>query len=375
MKIIHVVRQFRPSVGGLEDYVENLAREQLSAGHQVLVITLDTDFQTGETLPVRASYDGVDVQRVSWSFSQRYSLCRLDMATLNAADIVHVHAIDFFVDYLAAMKRLGALTAALVVSTHGGFFHTEKNQRLKQLFFRTITRATLAKADAVLSCSTNDQALFSSISDQAQLINNGIRLQKFGELKAAEQGDDIVYLGRFSSNKRMHWLIEAYAALGNPRGLLKIIGRSKTGDIESLVALIERLGCADRVQLVLDVSDDIIARHLCTARFTVSASEYEGFGLGVVELMSYGLVPLLSSAPPSFTDFVRDSRSGQLFDYRFEDFERAYEALITQWSPEAAQGARHYAEQFSWVSVAKDIQTVYEHVLANTARVSKGRAA
>lgn len=375
MKIIHVVRQFRPSVGGLEDYVENLAREQLAAGHQVLVITLDTDFQTGEKLPARETYNSLDIHRVSWRFSQRYSLCRPDMATLNTADIVHVHAIDFFVDYLSAMKRLGVLAAPLVVSTHGGFFHTEKNLRLKNLFFRTVTRATLAKADAVLSCSTNDQALFSTISDQAQLINNGIRLHKFGELEAAEQGDDIVYLGRFSSNKRMHWLIEAYAALGNPRGLLKIIGRSKTGDVESLVALIDMLGCADRVQLVLDVSDDTIARHLCTARFTVSASEYEGFGLGVVELMSYGLVPLLSSAPPSFTDFVRDSGSGQLFDYRFEDFERAYEALISQWSPIAAQGARHYAAQFSWVSVAKDIQAVYERVQTNNARASRGRAA
>jgi alpha-1,3-mannosyltransferase len=375
VNIIHIVRQFRPSVGGLEDYVENLAREQLAAGHQVLVITLDTDFQTGETLPARASYAGVDVQRVSWRFSQRYSLCRLDMATLNAVDLVHVHAIDFFVDYLSAMKRLGTLTAPLVVSTHGGFFHTEKNQRLKQLFFRTVTRATLARADAVLSCSTNDQALFSTISKQAQLINNGIRLQKFGALEAAEQGDDIVYLGRFSSNKRMQWLVEAYAALRNPRGQLKIIGRSKTGDTATLAALIQRLGCADRVQLILDVSDEVIARHLSTARFTVSASEYEGFGLGVVELMSYGLVPLLSSAPPSFNDFVRDSRSGQLFDYRFEDFERAYEALIAQWRPAAAQGALRYAEQFSWVSVAQDIQAVYEQVLARTARLGKGRAA
>lgn len=374
MKIIHIVRQFRPSVGGLEDYVENLAREQLAAGHRVLVITLDTDFQTDETLPARANYDGLEVQRVSWRFSRRYSLCRLDMATLNAVDIVHVHAIDFFVDYLAAMKRLGAFTAPLVVSTHGGFFHTAKNQRLKQLFFRTVTRATLSMADAVLSCSTNDQALFSSISKQAQLVNNGIRLRKFGALAEVERGNDIVYLGRFSSNKRMPWLIQAYAALSNPRGKLKIIGRSKTGDTSTLVALIEQLGCADRVELVLDVGDDVIAHHLATARFTVSASEYEGFGLGVVELMSYGLVPLLCSAPPSFNDFVRDSQSGQLFDYQFQDFERAYERLIGQWNPSAANAAVLYAEQFSWISVAQDIFSVYERVLAS-ASSRKGRAA
>ena len=149
---------------------------------------------------------------------------------------------------------------------------------------------------------------------------------------------------------------------------------SKTGDTSTLVALIGQLGCADRVELVLDVNDDVIAHHLATARFTVSASEYEGFGLGVVELMSYGLVPLLSSAPPSFNDFVRDSQSGQLFDYQFQDFERAYERLIGQWNPSAANAAVLYAEQFSWVSVAHDIFSVYERVLAS-ASSRKGRAA
>jgi alpha-1,3-mannosyltransferase len=41
---------------------------------------------------------------------------------LRDADIVHVHAIDFFFDFLGWTKPLHG--KKLVVSTHGGFFHT-----------------------------------------------------------------------------------------------------------------------------------------------------------------------------------------------------------------------------------------------------------
>lgn len=367
MRIIHVVRQFHPSVGGLEDYVENLALEQLAAGHDASVMTLNTDFQTGETLSAQAIVHGIAVIRMPWKLSQRYSLCRLNVAALNRADIVHVHAIDYFVDYLAGLKRLGLLKSKLVVSTHGGFFHTPQNQKLKQLYFRSVTRLSLAKADAVLSCSSNDQTLFSTISHKAQLVNNGIRLRKFGPRVPTEQGGDIVYLGRFSSNKRMAWLIEAYAQLERPLGKLKIIGRSKTGDVAQLRALIEKLDCAQRVQLVLDVDDTEIVHHLCAARFTVSASDYEGFGLGVVELMSYGLTPLLSREPASFNDFVNHSQSGELFEHSFESFNRAYNKLLNGWSPAAAKRTLAYAEQFSWVAVAKEIFKVYQNVMGTTA--------
>lgn len=363
MRIIHVVRQFHPSVGGLEDYVENLALEQLSAGHEACVMTLDSDFQTGEYLPGYQNIRGIQVTRVPWRGSQRYSFCRLNMQALNNADIVHVHAIDYFIDYLSGFKRLGLLKSKLVVSTHGGFFHTAKNQRLKRLYFQTVTRFSLARAQAVLSCSLNDQALFSGICRRAQLINNGVRLHKFGAPTPQLPTGDMVYLGRFSANKRLAWLIGAYATLPEPVGKLKIIGRSKTGDIAPLLTLIESLGCASRVELILNADDTEIVRHLCSSRFTVSASDYEGFGLGVIELMSYGLTPLLSWAPPSFCDFIGGSGCGEGFDYSFESFHQGYTELVEQWSPEAAQRARAYAQRFSWSAVAQEIFAVYQSVL------------
>jgi alpha-1,3-mannosyltransferase len=370
MKIAHVVRQFYPSVGGLEDYVQNLAIEQTAAGHDVSITTLNTDFQNDRTLPAFEMHQGLPITRVPWTFSTRYSICRIGMSGLNAADIVHVHAVDYMIDYLSLMKRLGRLKSKLVLATHGGFFHTGKNQRLKEIFFKTVTPFSLAKVDSVLCGSTHDLAMFRSISPDSQPFRYGVRLQKFGTQEAPFKSNDMVYLGRFSSNKRLAWLIEAYAQLKKPAGKLKIIGRSKTGDLDELAAMINKLGCQDWVELIVDVDDSVIRQHLVEAKFTVSASEYEGFGLSIIELMSYGLVPFLSNETPSFVDFVEESKSGELFEHSFASFSAQYENLISQWSPESAQRALTYTEQFAWKAVSEEIFNVYESALDQRVRIN-----
>ena len=50
MKVLHVVRQFLPSVGGLEDVVYNLSKVQIAKGHKVQVYTLNSDFQSDSAL-------------------------------------------------------------------------------------------------------------------------------------------------------------------------------------------------------------------------------------------------------------------------------------------------------------------------------------
>lgn len=361
MKIAHIVRQFHPSIGGLEDFVFNLATEQLASGHSVSVFTLNSDFQNDEKLSPRELYKGIEIRRYPWFFSKRYPICFMAMATLNGYDIVHIHAIDYFVDYLSLCKRIGILKPTTILSTHGGFFHTKRNALLKQYYFKTITKFSTAAMDAVICCSENDHRLFRKLNGNTHLINNGVKLKKFGEpLPVPGKTQDMIYFGRFSQNKCIPWLIDAYAGIRNPAGKLKIIGRSKTGNVQVLKKMIQQLDCADRVELILDVSDEVILHHISSAKYTISASEYEGFGLSIVELMSYGLVPFLSSKPPSFREFVGESRCGMLFDYEREKFEEQYQQLVRNWSPDLAHRAREYSDRFSWQSVAKSIESIYQ---------------
>lgn len=359
MKILHIVRQFSPSIGGLEDYVLNLSLEQKSLGHEVTVYTLNTNFQTDERLSSESIVEGVPVKRFSWFGSKRYPVTRFPLKALNQFDIVHVHAVDFFIDYLSLLKRLGLLKAKLVLTTHGGFFHTPQQQALKKLYFKTITRFTLRPVDVVFTISNNDKALFQQIKDDCQLIENGVAYQKFGRPQASANSNDLVYLGRLSSNKRLSWLIEAFNRLDADGSKLRIIGNRATGDAAHLESLVKMLNAEDRVQLLFNINDDAIRSHIETSRFVVSASEYEGFGLSVIELMSYGLVPFLSSKPDSFKGFIDQSGVGELFNYEQKQFEASYLALVRAWSADEAKKAKQFAETFSWKSVARSIVDGY----------------
>lgn len=359
MKILHVVRQFFPSIGGLEDYVLNLASEQTSLGHEVAVYTLNTNFQTDERLFSESTVKGLSVKRFNWFGSKRYPIALFPLKDLNQFDIVHVHAVDFFVDYLSLLKRFGLLKSKLVLTTHGGFFHTPQQQSLKKLFFKTVTRFSLNAVDVVFTISNNDKALFEQVRQDCRLIENGVAYQKFGQSQTTGSQNDLVYLGRLSSNKRLDWLIKAFCRLDHSGGKLKIIGNRATGDAELLEKLVKDNAAEDRVELLLNISDEEILSHLESSRFVVSASEYEGFGLSVIELMSYGLVPLLSSQPDSFKSFIEKSGVGELFSYEQQEFEKSYQGLVKTWSLDEVGKAKKFAETFSWHAVARSIEDGY----------------
>ena len=141
MKVVHVVRQFHPSVGGMEEVVLNIARRHLAAGGEVEVVTLNRVFHdSAQRLRTHEQYQGVPVRRLSYTGSTRYPLCPQVLGALHGADVVHVHGIDFFYDYLALTGAVHR--KPMIVSTHGGFFHTAYASRLKRLWFNSITRAS-----------------------------------------------------------------------------------------------------------------------------------------------------------------------------------------------------------------------------------------
>lgn len=367
MKIAHVVRQYSPSIGGLEDYVENLAQAQRDNGYSVRVVTLNTCFQSGDELPVEEWIDGIEVKRVRWFGSKRYAIAPGISAHLRDVDIVHVHALDFFVDYLSLLKMLRVIKQPLIFSTHGGIFHTRRQAALKRIWFDFITRFSLRNFDEVICCSGNDFELFSAIRRQLRLVHNGVVLQKFGAVTLRSDASDFVYLGRFSENKNLFDLIGWFArfAAQNPGMKLHIVGRSETGDVKALRACIAKHGGEQAVDICADLEIDGIRELMSRCRYVVSASSYEGFGLSILELMSYGMTPLLSDIP-SFRSFVEGSGCGELFALNEPAFCAAAKRLIaadkTREQPHSKP--ERYAQEFSWSHVWLKISEVYRVAIA-----------
>jgi alpha-1,3-mannosyltransferase len=314
MRIAHVVRQYHPSVGGMEDVVHHLARHQLEAGHAPRIVTLDRLFRDRRTrLAPHDELDGIPVRRLGFAGSTRYPLCPQVLAALGEADLVHVHGIDFFFDYLAATRWLHRRT--LVASTHGGFFHTRFAARLKEAFFRTVTRRSVQAYARIIATSASDGRTFAPIAGPERLlvIENGVNVRKFRDRAARTLTPTLIYFGRWSANKGLPATIALAARLRrrDPAWRLIVAGREYDTDRAALAELVAAEGLGDAVTLVPDPDDAELAALIGQASYFVCLSRHEGFGLAAVEAMSAGLIPLLSDIPP-FRSLVDRSGLGVL---------------------------------------------------------------
>ncbi|PZM09658.1 glycosyltransferase family 4 protein [Rhizobium tubonense] len=295
--IVHVVRQFLPNKGGLEDVVANLCHQLLARGYRIRVVTCDSLFSDPERkLPPHEIIDGLEIVRIPWSGSSRYPLAPQVFQHLADADLVHVHAVDFFFDALAWGKFLHH--KPMVATTHGGFFHTPKYAVVKKVWFNLLTRLSAHAYRQIVCCSQSDRRLFSRIArKRAVLIENGADIAKFANCAALEARRRIVTIGRFSINKRLDRLLDVMQVLAarHPDWHLDIIGTVSDLDQSSLEREISARGLSRHVALHVSIDNSAIRNIIARASLFASASEYEGFGLVAIEAMSAGLLPILNT--------------------------------------------------------------------------------
>jgi len=377
MRVLHVVRQFSPGIGGLENFVANLVREQTHAGHAVTVLTLDRIFtERDRLLPASDRFGACKIVRVPYLGSHRYPLARYFLRHLRDADIVHVHGIDFFFDALAATRRLHR--KPLVVSTHGGFFHTRYALWLKRHYFRTVTKVSLGAYSAVLASSVNDRDIFATIAKRpVELIENGVDIAKFGDCASLEFRKSMIAIGRFASHKRFDRLFDFLRAVRDkdPEWTLTVVGAEWDLRADHIRRLADTRGQRDAVRVIAGASDACIRAQIEDASVIVSASDYEGFGIAVIEGMSAGLWPVLNDIP-AFRRVQEESRLGlagafsepavlaQQFLEAMPVLERDHAALRKQ--------SITFSKTYAWPLVARKIEAVYDRIVGERRRTIAG---
>jgi alpha-1,3-mannosyltransferase len=371
MRITHVVRQFHPAVGGLEDVVKNLANAQNAQGHDVRIVTLDRIFNSKKRarLPKHERRDGLEIVRVPFFGSRRYPIALSALKHVRDADIVHVHGIDFFFDYLAWTKPLHR--RKLVVSTHGGFFHTGFAATLKQLYFQTVTRLSLTWYSGVATVSASDDALFRKVRPRGRrLIENGVDTAKYLNAGSPTPQKRLLSMGRLSSNKRLDLVIRFLAALRrlDPQWTLCIAGRPWDVAAADLHSLAEELGAGDAIEIIENPSERAISALMAECSAFVTASDYEGFGLAVIEGMSAGLWPVVSGIPP-FKYLVEKTGVGTVLDFTKPD---AAARFLTGWDSADYEPRRAAAiaaaGRYHWRHVSADYETLYRSALGDDVR-------
>ena len=373
MRILQLTRQFLPAQGGIEHVVEGLSVALQRSGHFVQVATLRLLFATGAVAPVESVEAGVPVRRMRHWGPRRYPVAPFALRAVRGYDLVHIHAIDFFVDYLSWSRLLHRVP--LVVSTHGGFFHTQRARAFKEWYFEHITRQSLGRVGAVVCVSQRDGALFSKIvpAERIRVIENGANLDRFWSLKKCVEPGLILGIARLAENKRVDKVLEAMAELKyrHPQLRLEWVGADFAGLRGTLERRVAKLGLEGRVHFHGALSDQALANLLERAHLFVSASSYEGFGLSTIEAMS-AATPVVATAVGAHPDVIEHGVTGFLIPPDAaglaEQIDRVL-ALPPEKIAAIGEAARAATRRFSWMQIAPRYEQVYREVLGMGARV------
>ncbi|QQR93151.1 MAG: glycosyltransferase family 4 protein [Candidatus Iainarchaeum archaeon] len=370
MRILHVANHTIPCVGGIENAVWGSARVQSLEGHKVEIATFNTCTSGKSSLPTHEMKEDILFHRfpqTKISSFYRFPISWKFIALAQKADIVHVHGFGGWLDQLLVMRPF--LPGKLVVTTHGGIFHTPHRHSLKKVYLGWLNR--MGKGIDMLICgSQNDYAQYPHIGKRQQVLLDGVLVESLLDLPTGKKSSNhLMFVGRLSENKQVNRILDALALLKkkHPKLKLHVVGEDWEGLQKGLETKTKQLGLEKNVTFHGKLSDAELESIYLQSDFFVSASTYEGFGMSVIEAMAAGSTPILN-AIPTFKEFVGEkSQRGWIVD--FSDAEAASQMIEKAIRTPAKKlssmqkNAREYATQFDWNLVAKKQLDIYAELL------------
>ncbi len=390
MKVAQLSTRYPPGPGGVERHVAELAPRLAERGHRVDVYTSDLYREfPWQRLPAsvpreeRTEFGAVHRLRV-WSLpgELHYPFFRgLDRALArDRPDLVHAHTYGTHQVAVARRhrRRFGTpfvLTAHFhpIWSIEGGWLR----HRLRDFYDRRVAGPIVRSAAAIIVQTREEERLLRGLGltlPTVVIIPPGYRplpppAPGSGTFagRYAVPGPFVLFVGRLASNKGLVDLVDAFATLAaeEPDAHLVLLGEDG-GMRDAVVARARSAGLERRVRLVGHVDDDRwLAAAYREARCTVLPSEYEAFGLVLLESMAEG-TPVVATRVGGIPEVVEDGRAGLLIPPRSPG--ELGTALRRLWQDRALAarlgeyGRTEVVPRFTWEALAGRLDALYREI-------------
>ena len=383
MKVVHVTLRF-DAPGGVETNVREVTRRLRAAGDAVEVFASDLYDEGGweRRHDYAPEVDGVPVRRFAVrkrlvpGLTMPMMVGLVDALAECGADLVHVHSHRYghVLQAAAVSDRLGI---PLVVSLH---YHPADRRepawkrgllRLQDVGFGA-TAYRVARALVVQTALEGRWVSEFAPAAKLRVIPPGIDLAAWSrpeEDRAAELGlpaEYFLFVGRVAPNKGLPTLVDALAALGPAdRRPLVLMGRD-WGERAALEERARAKGVGDVVRFLGHVPDLGAYRAVIRgARALVLPSEWEAFGLVLLEAMAAG-TPTIASAVGGVPEVLDEGRAGRLVPYGDAPaLTGALREVLLDSATTArrVEAARARVRRFDWSETAERHRALYREVL------------
>lgn len=384
MNIIQGCVRYPPAPGGAETVVKAYSEGLLAKGHKVEVITTDLYTETPfvkKKMPSKVG--GVPVSRHSAftvSGEAHYVLApgMVKSFLSKEADIIHTHSYGYFQNH-AGWIREKLQSTPWVITPH---FHPSwsmwggsKRRTLRDFYDSKIGKSTMEAADLITCVSKHERdMLISEIGiehDNIKIIYNGINWEDWKDVpdptlfkkKYSRISDKFVlFAGRLATNKGISDLIAAMSKIDSKNVDLVLMGADMgLGDdlekeAKSKNVNMHRLGHVD---------DEIYRSALSAATLMVLPSEYEAFGIVLLEAAA-AKTPVIGTRVGGIPEAMSDGQNGFLVE--FNDSLKLSEKISylledEKLCSEMGSKGREFSSGFSWASIVDKMEEEYNHLL------------
>jgi glycogen(starch) synthase len=385
VNIIQGCVRYPPAPGGAETVVRAYSEGLQSKGHNVEVITTDLYTETPfvkKKMPSEVS--GIPVSRHSaYSISgEAHYVLAPGMVTSflkKKADIIHTHSYGYFQNHAAWIKERFQSTP-WVITPH---FHPSwsmwggsKRRTLRDFYDTVVGKSTLESADLITCVSKHEkEMLIKEIGlndDNIKIIYNGIYWKDWEKLpdkelfrtKYPEVSDKfVIFAGRLATNKGIHDLIEAVSIEESERFDLVVMGADM-----GLGRDLDKLALSKNVKMhrIGHVDDPIYRSALSAAEVLVLPSEYEAFGIVLLEAAA-AQTPVVAARVGGTPEAMSEGKNGLLVEY--SDPVSLSKAIFTilddeKLAKEMSIFGREFAKDFSWSNIVNMLEKEYDLLLA-----------
>ena len=303
MRILHVYKDYHPVMGGIENHLHVVAREQAKRGHDVTVLVtnpvgMKTSVQEEEGVRVIRAARLTTIASTPISFSLPLELAK------RRPDIAHL---QFPYPVGEISNLIFGRAKRTIISYQSDVVRQAGILRL----YNPILRVVLRRADRILASSPNyilSSPYLRPLADRCTVIPLGIDIDRFSQpqpqnvnvLRSRFPGPLLLFVGRLRYYKGLNYLIEAMKQI---EATLLFIGTGP--EAANLGEQAYLAGVADKVRFLGDISDEHLPGYFQAADLFVlpSSQRSEAFGIVLLEAMAAG-TPLISTELETGTSWV-----------------------------------------------------------------------
>lgn len=355
MKLIYVVRSLHP-VGGIERTLTDKANWLVSHGHEVLFVMykqggdkvafhLDSRVQL---VDLKCSIYSLFKYPLYTRLFKYFSLSRMFQERFREVindfkpDTISV-AIPNAEEFVWEVVRV-ARNMRVVIESHVAYEYLSYGRSKTDFFlylFHSPSKA-IRHSDALIVLTKSDADTWKRKGVQKVLVVPNPVSFYVDDVDHIEKDEKrIISVGRLVCQKRFDRLIDAFALIANhyPGWHIDIFGEGEQRHVLEQRILEKQL--SGRIN-IYDYTSDVMSEYL-KSQFFVLSSDYEGFGLVIVEAMACGLPVISMDCPHGPSDLIDNGVTGLLASLEVKDLADRMEWMISHQEERRMMGVKAHA--------------------------------